>query len=264
MRKVNIGDKFGTLKVVSTYRELRKSGSGFKYMAGCECECGKMQSVESGNLTRTGTVKTCSDCGGYRDSILGRHGHSNHSRDKSNLQAKCYRAWQSMKRRCNNESDKRYMDYGGRGITICREWIEDYASFLNDMGLPPTAKHQIDREDNDCGYHPDNCRWVTGKVNSRNKRNNIQLEIGGVTRTLPEWAEISGIDYGTLKARIYRGIDPYLAIRNEKSGKYTYSTPSGDFASLSAVAKSFTMSISGVNGRFENASYTEWVKHERT
>jgi hypothetical protein len=88
-----------------------------------------------------------------------------------------YHTWVSMKARCLNQKNRSYPRYGGRGIAVCEEWERSFAAFYRDMGGRPTSKHQIDRIDNTKGYYKDNCRWVTPKENSRNRRNNkIRLE----------------------------------------------------------------------------------------
>lgn len=74
-----------------------------------------------------------------------------------------------MKYRCFNKRSKDYKDYGGRGITICPRWLNSFENFLEDMGLKPLG-HQIDRIDNNKGYSKENCRWVTNKINCRNRR----------------------------------------------------------------------------------------------
>lgn len=263
MSTIKVGDRFGSLVVSELSLGKRLSGKP-KYLALAICDCGGSSLIERHNLT-TGNTKQCQACARLsRGKSRLTHGNSMSFKDRDPIGYNCYTRWQSMKRRCHNETDKRYESYGGRGISISVEWVDSYETFLNDMGLPPTGKHQLDRRDNNGNYCKENCRWITPTDNARNKRNNRLIECNGQTKTMAEWAEISGIPYCTLKGRINRGVSPEIAMTKEKSGKYTYSTPSGDFASLSAVAKSFTMSISGVNGRFENASYTEWVKHERT
>lgn len=102
--------------------------------------------------------------------------------------------------RCLNPNEAGYKNYGGRGIYICERW-NTFANFLADMGQRPD-RHSIDRIDNNGPYAPENCRWAISKVQSRNKRNNFLITHNGQTKTLQEWAEITGIHYGTLRSRI--------------------------------------------------------------
>lgn len=81
-----------------------------------------------------------------------------------------YSVWNSMKKRCLNKNDLSYKNYGGRGIRICDEWVNDFSKFLSDMGERPSRHHTIDRIDNNRGYSKDNCRWATWDIQVKNKR----------------------------------------------------------------------------------------------
>lgn len=80
-----------------------------------------------------------------------------------------YQAWASMRQRCLNPKSQRFHDYGGRGITVCKEW-ESFEQFYADMGPRPSSDHSIDRIDNDSGYSPVNCKWSTRSEQQKNKR----------------------------------------------------------------------------------------------
>lgn len=110
-----------------------------------------------------------------------------------------------MIRRCYNPKDKGYYRYGKRGITVCSEWKNNHLAFFRwakESGY--TQGLQLDRIDNDKGYYPDNCHWVTAKENSLNRCCTRWVEYNGEKHTLKRWADITGIEYQVLADRIYR------------------------------------------------------------
>ena len=107
--------------------------------------------------------------------------------------------WETMRSRCNNPNREKYKDYGGRGIKVCKEWDESAESFCKwalDNGYKDGL--QIDRIDNDGDYEPNNCRWVTPKQNSRNRRNTVNLTLNGVTKSVSEWCETINVSQYTV------------------------------------------------------------------
>lgn len=144
-----------------------------------------------------------------------------------------YRAWQTMVRRCTNPADRAYPRYGGRGITVCARWLNDPAAFIADMGRKPSPRHELDREKNDQGYFPGNCRWVLRKVNDRNRRSNRWLVVAGERRTLVEWSELSGITADAIAYRLEAGWTPEQAITTPARAKL----PNGEGAAKAAIAK---------------------------
>ena len=108
---------------------------------------------------------------------------------------KLYGVWKGMRQRCYRENSKHYKDYGGRGITVCDEWRGSYLSFRG-WALENGYRFglTIDRRDNDKGYYPDNCHWITHKQQQFNKRDNRLIVINGITKTATEWALCSGIN----------------------------------------------------------------------
>ena len=111
-----------------------------------------------------------------------------------------YRIWASMLTRCRNPKQQNYHLYGGRGITVCRRW-EKFECFLLDMGEKPKGM-TLDRIDNSGNYEPKNCRWTSLKTQARNKRNNRWITAFDETKTLAEWAEVTGINATTIAQRI--------------------------------------------------------------
>ena len=120
--------------------------------------------------------------------------------------SKEYRAWASMKQRCTNSNDERWKNYGGRGISVCDEWMNSFPAFLRDMGEKPHPDYQLDRIDNDGNYCKENCQWVSKSVNQMNRRVTRRVTINGETKTLNEWSEETGLNWHTINSRIRRGI----------------------------------------------------------
>lgn len=140
--------------------------------------------------------------------------------------SRLYRIWLNMKHRCGYEKHGSYCDYGGRGIKVCDEWINNYPRFkkwaLNngyEDGL------SIDRVDNDGNYEPGNCRWATLREQANNTRKNVFVEYKGEIHTLAEWAEIKDIPYHTIITRHRRGWDIEKML-STKAKKYS---PKGTF-----------------------------------
>ena len=151
-----VGRIFGRLEVIC--RDWSKSINRSKSWV-CKCSCGNRVSVISAKL-KAGQ-KSCG-C------IIGEHhGESNTPE---------YRTWGAMIGRCYNKNTPNYIDYGGRGITVCDEWRESYLMFLGHIGRRPSAEHSIDRIDNDGNYEPGNVRWTTASIQNSNKRSRQKVE----------------------------------------------------------------------------------------
>lgn len=116
-----------------------------------------------------------------------------------------YHIWKSMKQRCNNPKCINYHNYGGKGITVCDEW-DDFIQF-KDWAMKAGYKDNltIDRIESSGNYCPDNCRWVTYKIQNNNKNNNIMIEYNGEVHTISEWSNIIGIKMQTLWRRLKSG-----------------------------------------------------------
>lgn len=120
---------------------------------------------------------------------------------------KLYFVWYKMIRRCYNKDEDAYKNYGGRGIAVCEEWKNSFEVFYNfaiNSGYSPSL--DIDRINNEGNYEPLNVRFVTRKINCRNRRNNVFVVINGVSRTLAEWGELSGVSRKTIRFRYKSGL----------------------------------------------------------
>lgn len=200
MRKtiVNPGDRFGMLTIVI---ELPSKLRTFL----CLCDCGMRKAVALRHLVGTpGYSKTLS-CGCYNQTK-----HVTHGKTRS----KEWNVWAGMVKRCVNPNAKGYDRYGGRGITVCEQW-QDFSNFFTDMGECPVG-FSLDRIDNGKGYEPGNCRWATMKEQNRNRRDNVMIEIDGVSKTLAEWAEESPVTCGAIKYRLSQGWEPHDAVFKER------------------------------------------------
>ena len=183
------GMKFGRLTVLE--RDCDNGRKGTHWI--CKCDCGNYAIVTTGRLKR-GQSKSCG--------CINREKHTKHGMIKTRM----YNIWMSMKQRCADANCKSYKDYGGRGIKVCDEWVNDFQAFYDwAMANGYRDNLSIDRIDVNGDYEPDNCRWVTRKTQNNNSRKNRYYSYNGETHTIAEWSEIMGIGYSALYARIERG-----------------------------------------------------------
>ena len=124
-----------------------------------ECSCGTTVMVSPGNL-RSGNTINCG-CVLKNAYLVDGVPATQHS---------LYKTWSHMKERCNNSTHSEYANYGGRGIVVCSQWQNSFATFVADMGPKPTGDYSIDRKDNEGNYEPSNCRWATRQEQNLNKR----------------------------------------------------------------------------------------------
>ena len=89
-----------------------------------------------------------------------------------------YITWCKMKNRCYNKNDTNYKYYGGRGITVCKEWIDSFSSFYASLGERPNIKYTLDKINTDGDYEPSNCRWATKSEQSYNRGLNKNNKLG--------------------------------------------------------------------------------------
>ena len=160
----------------------------------CLCSCGNTTITPVQNLN-SGKAKSCGCLAGEMSSARSTK-HGGHG-------TKAYQVWDAMLQRCTNKNFKQWDDYGGRGITVCDEWM-DFSNFLRDMSQPPKG-FTIDRIDNNSGYNKDNCEGVSRIDQQPNRRNSHRITFNGQTKPMIEWAEILGLHIGSVHSRLQRG-----------------------------------------------------------
>jgi hypothetical protein len=184
-----IGKVFGRLTVIKI-SDIRYHRS---IQWECLCECGNIKLYTSSELISGDVVS----CGCKRRENVTKHG-KKHTKE--------YTLWSNIKNRCYCKNNKKYDNYGGRGIVVCEEWKNNFENFYNwckETGYD--GRHSIDRIDNNGNYEPSNCRWADDYQQANNKRNNIFITLDDITHSLQEWCKIKGLKYGTIHSRIMRG-----------------------------------------------------------
>lgn len=166
----------------------------------CECSCGKTREVIP-YFIKHNLATACIECTNEKIRLQNKENNKTHGLSNERL----YKIWSGMKARCYNPKNENYKNYGGRGISICEEWRNDFLPFYNwamDNGYEDYLT--IDRINNDGNYEPNNCRWATYKQQANNKRNptpKLYLTIDGVKKPIIEWAKESEF---TTPAIMYR------------------------------------------------------------
>lgn len=161
----------------------------------CRCDCGSEKSFRGSRL-RSGERRSC----GCMSPT-----HKYRGVDKS-----LYSLWLGIRRRCLSKNEPLYRYYGGRGITISKEWGE-YRNFLRDMSPRPVGMW-IERVDVNGPYSKENCKWATPREQGRNRRNNRLISINGEAKPLVVWCEIAGRRPNSVSRRLRRGLAPEEAI----------------------------------------------------
>ena len=190
-----VGKKINKLTVLDEYL-VHRNNRNYTYCT-CKCECGNVVTIIKTNVSR-GVTKSCGCLVKEKTQLINK----THGMTKTRL----YTIWKSMKARCNNPKCKEYKWYGARGIKVCTEWESNFIAFYEwtkENGYNETLS--LDRIDVNGNYEPSNCRWVTMKVQERNRRDNVFITYQGETKTIAEWSEITGICYPTLKWRYHKG-----------------------------------------------------------
>ena len=173
------GQKFGKLTVIKFNSQTHKWV--------CECECGNI-TEKSSVVLRKSAGKT--SCGCYFHGGFG---------------TKLYGVWSAMKRRCHNQNSNYYSEYGGRGITVCEQWLEypQFEKWALQNGYQDGKT--LDRKDTNGNYTPDNCRFVDWKTQQNNRRNNIIIQHDGNDYNINQLCTKYNLNYTTIHERYRKG-----------------------------------------------------------
>ena len=185
--------KFGRLQVVARSSNNKHNAVVWK----CVCDCGNEVFVTGGNL-KSGNSRSCGCEKREVNAVL----RTTHGEAYTRL----YKIYRGIRNRCYNKNVRGYDNYGGRGIIVCDEWLDNYEVFREwALSNGYSDNLTIERRNNDGNYEPDNCRWATYAEQAKNKRNIVYLEKDGVRRTMREWSEIIGISYNNILSRRHKG-----------------------------------------------------------
>ena len=190
-----VGQRFGRLVVLEDTKIMVPNRT--QTYQKCLCDCGNIVIVPKSYLKSEHTRS----CGCWVKEMHTTHGLS---------QSRIYKVYSGMKKRCYDKNHKIYNRYGGRGITVCDEWAKDFMNFYNwsmDNGYQDNLT--IDRIDNNKGYSPDNCRWVTMLEQAQNTSKNVNITYKGKTQTISAWSRETGIPQNTIsrRFRVFNNLD---------------------------------------------------------
>lgn len=196
MKKLNIlGQRYGRLIAIAP---APPNGRRTIWKFLCDCGTEKLLNLDP---VRDGRTASCGCL--QREDIAARsitHGHSTGRKISREL-----KSYTHAKSRCFNPNDEKFPQYGGRGITMCSEWVNDAAKFISDMGPCPPGL-TIDRINPNGNYEPGNCRWATSHQQARTRTDNVLVEYQGATMVLKDYAALVGVNYKSLHARLkYKG-----------------------------------------------------------
>lgn len=188
------GFVYGRLTVVSK-TDSRASGGSVVWL--CRCSCGK-ETTASGSILQAGQKQSC---GCYFIEVAAAKGRAMKKHGMTNT--KSHKAWVGMRQRCSNKRNKKFPDYGGRGIVVCDRW-ELFENFIADMGEPKDGE-SIDRIDVNGNYCTENCRWANQLTQQNNRRDNVEIWLDGYRKTLAQYARDHGLDQDKIQRRLKKG-----------------------------------------------------------
>ncbi len=176
-----------------------------------KCICGKEVKRFADDTLKCVKNETVTSCGCKWDRSHSGHNFKQriHGLCSNKYDERIHSIWFGIIERCGNKNRPEYKRYGGRGITICKQWLDDplvFSKWAKENGYQPNLS--IDRINNDGNYEPSNCRWVTQIEQMNNRKCNVRIVLGKENHTVSEWARILGCSRGRLNWRLKKGLTP--------------------------------------------------------
>lgn len=231
------GKKYNRLTAVEYVGSSPNNGALWRF----ECDCGNKNFITSGSAVRRGTTKSCGCLNQEKRKSRKKHGM---------IGTPIYNCWIHMHQRCQNPDCEEYVNYGGRGISICSEWydFQNFYEWAKSSGY--SSDLTIDRIDNNGNYEPDNCRWTTMEVQENNKRNNHFIKYQGESMTISQCAKKAGVSRNALNYRLMKGMTADEAVAEikdkeanpEKYDRHRYVTYKGNKMTITECAKQLGIS----------------------
>lgn len=221
-KEIAPGERYGRLTVI---KFAGHSGKNRGALWLCRCDCGT-ETLSRGTDLRSGKKKSC---GCLQREIakatVEKYIHSPEFKLPDNTKhglhdTRLFSIWCCMKVRCYNKNSTHYKYYGGKGVTICSEWLNDFKAFY-DWAMSNGYKDclTIDRIDNNGNYCPGNCRWITHNEQILNRSNTVYVEYNGERKPLAVWCRMYGVNYKTAHAKYRKGLPPEVYLTPTQKGE---------------------------------------------
>lgn len=181
---VEIGSEFGSWKAIGPpFSRGSAAPRSTTWAVVAQCKCGAISVVRCDHLSQ-GKTTCCQPCNGDKKAT--------HGQARDSGKSRLYVIWCAIIQRCTNENNDSWEHYGGRGIAVCQEWRESFQVFCQwaeSNGY--SSDLEIDRRNNDLGYDPGNCRWITHRENILNSSHARMVTAFGETKPMVKWSEDS-------------------------------------------------------------------------